>query len=122
MLPGNAILLNGVTQTANREIGVPRSQPIRFVPNVSWYFSAVLAGSLRIGALCDSAVPSRRSSEKWALKSLAGLTRQSQRRGSLLCGNPNAADEVLESRVGAPGVVVEGPFVEKYQNCFVLLV
>jgi hypothetical protein len=26
MAPGHAILLNGVTQTANREIGVPKAQ------------------------------------------------------------------------------------------------
>jgi hypothetical protein len=31
MLAGNAILLNGATQSANREIGVPGFQPIRFV-------------------------------------------------------------------------------------------
>jgi hypothetical protein len=29
----------------------------------------------------------------------------------LLRGNPDAADEILESRVGAPGVVVEGYYV-----------
>ena len=34
MSPGNAILLNGVMQFANREIGVPGFQPIRFVPSV----------------------------------------------------------------------------------------
>jgi hypothetical protein len=27
MFPGNAILLNGVTQTANQEIGVPKLLP-----------------------------------------------------------------------------------------------
>jgi hypothetical protein len=32
MLPGNAILLNGVVHTANREIGVPGWQPRRFAP------------------------------------------------------------------------------------------
>ncbi len=31
ILPGNAILLNGVVQTANREIGVPGFQPVQFV-------------------------------------------------------------------------------------------
>jgi hypothetical protein len=30
--PGNAILLNGVRKPANREIGVPGFQPIRFAP------------------------------------------------------------------------------------------
>jgi hypothetical protein len=29
ILPGNAILLNGVVQFANREIGLPEFQPIR---------------------------------------------------------------------------------------------
>jgi hypothetical protein len=29
--PGNAILLNGVMQTANREIGVPGFRPIRLM-------------------------------------------------------------------------------------------
>ena len=76
MLPGNAILLNGVTQTANREIGVPRS---------------------------------------------ARLTRQSQRRGSLLCGNPNAADKILESRLGAQGVE-ERKGIEHRQARVVLIV
>jgi hypothetical protein len=30
MFPGNAILLNGVLQNANQEIGVPRVQAPRF--------------------------------------------------------------------------------------------
>jgi hypothetical protein len=40
----------------------------------------------------------------------------------LLRGNPNAADEILESRVVAPGVIEEWDLVEKYQNRVVLLV
>jgi hypothetical protein len=35
--PGNAILLNGATQIANREIGVPEFQALRFVPAVLCY-------------------------------------------------------------------------------------
>ena len=31
ILRGNAILLNGFVQTANRELGVPGFQPVRFV-------------------------------------------------------------------------------------------
>lgn len=45
-----------------------------------------------------------------------------QRPAPLLRGNPDPADEILESRVGAPGVVVEGLCVEKDQTCFVLFV
>ena len=37
MAPGNAILLNGVGQTANREIGVPGLQPPRLVPSTNCY-------------------------------------------------------------------------------------
>jgi hypothetical protein len=44
------------------------------------------------------------------------------RQSNLLCGNPDAADEILETRVGAQGAVVERQYVEIYQKCFVLLV
>jgi hypothetical protein len=51
LYPGNAILLNGVVQTANREIGVPGIQPLRFVQGFCRDLLAVLAES-RSGALC----------------------------------------------------------------------
>src|ERR1700733_6234321 len=40
----------------------------------------------------------------------------------LLRGNPDAADEILETRVGAPRVVAEGVFVEIHHHRFVLFV
>jgi hypothetical protein len=40
-LPGGAILLNGITQNANREIGVPGVQAIRFAATVPFPLSSV---------------------------------------------------------------------------------
>ena len=51
----------------------------------------------------------------------AGLAQESQRRGNLLRRNPDAADEILKSRVGAQGVVVQRPAVEIHQGCFMIL-
>jgi hypothetical protein len=52
MSPGNAILLNGGAQNANREIGVPGVKSPRFVPRVGCYLSGVLTGPLRINLPC----------------------------------------------------------------------
>jgi hypothetical protein len=51
-MPGNAILLNGVVQNANREIGVPRDRPKWLAPGVRKYLSVVRAGSPRNDTLC----------------------------------------------------------------------
>jgi len=52
MLPGNAILLNGAVQTANRENGVPGPQSPEFGPRIRQYLWATLAGLLCTDAFC----------------------------------------------------------------------
>src|ERR1700688_3759 len=60
LAPGNAILLNGVVPTANREIDVPGFQPLRFVLifRRSWPHRQLMRPFVRAGA-----APSTRSSE-----------------------------------------------------------
>jgi hypothetical protein len=53
ILPEHAIVLNGVTISANREIGVRGIQPIRPVPIVLGYLSVALNGPPRNDALCE---------------------------------------------------------------------
>jgi len=51
--PGNANLPIGALRNANREIGVPRIQPTRFVPRVPRSLSAAPAKGTPISSICS---------------------------------------------------------------------
>jgi hypothetical protein len=51
--PGNANLPIGDAQPANREIGVPRIQPMRLLPRVNCEPSKALSKSTAIPSICS---------------------------------------------------------------------